>query len=103
MSWTQIKSAFTSATSTVVVDRPTRLRSLYIHNDLPGTLYVYDASAAVSVTGTKILQVEMPHRASTNNPDSVAIYIPDAGLRCEQAMFVKVSGAANCGITLFFD
>lgn len=103
MSWTQIKSAFTSATATVVVDRPTRLRSLYIHNDLPGTLYVYDASAAVSVTGTKILQLEMPHRATAGNPDSVAIYIPDAGLRCEQAMFVKVSGGANCGITLFFD
>jgi len=103
MSWTQIKSVFTNATAAVMVDRPTRLRGLYVHNDLPGTLYVYDASAAVSVTGPKILQIEMPHRAAAGNPDTVSLYIPDAGLRCEQALFVKVSGGANCGITLFFD
>jgi len=103
MSWTQIKSVFSPATAAVVVDKPIRLRGLYVHNDLPGTLYLYDASAAVSSTGPKILQMEMPHRATAGNPDTVSLYIPDAGLRFETAFFVKVSGGANCALTFFYD
>lgn len=64
---------------------------------------IYDGSAAVSTTGPLRLQVELPHRATAGNPDSVTIYIPDAGIRYEQAMFVKVSGGAGCGLTLFYD
>lgn len=103
MSWTQIKSAYCSVVSAVQVDFPSRLRSLYLHSDTSGTLYFYDASAAVSTTGPLRLRMEMPHRAAVGNPDTVTVYIPDAGIRFEQAMFVKVSGAANCGITLFYD
>lgn len=103
MSWTNIKSIFCSAVSAVVVDNPCRLRSLYLHSAASGTLYTYDGSAAVSTTGRLTMRVEIPHRAAAGNPDSVTIYIPDAGLRHEQALFVKVSGAADCGITLFYD
>lgn len=103
MSWTNIKASFCSVVSAVQVDNPCRLRSLYLHSAASGTLYFYDASAAVSTTGPLILQMEMPHRAAAGNPDTVTVYIPDAGLRFQQAMFVKVSGAANCGITLFYD
>ncbi len=103
MSWTQVKSIYCSAVSAVVVDNPCRLRSLYIHSAASGTLYTYDASAAVSTTGPLIMQLEMPHRAAAGNPDSTTIYIPDAGLRFQQALFVKVSGGAGCGITLFYD
>ena len=103
MSWTQIKSVFCSAVSAVVVDNPCRLRSLYIHSDVSGTLYTYDASAAVSTTGPMLMRLEIPHRAAAGNPDSVTVYIPDAGLRFQQSLFVKVSGGANCGITLFYD
>lgn len=103
MSWTNVKSIFCSAVSAVVVNHPCRLRSLYLHSAASGTLFVYDANAAVSTTGPLTLQMEMPHRATAGNPDTVTVYIPDAGLRHQQAMFVKVSGAANCGITLFYD
>lgn len=103
MSWTQIKSVFSGQVSAVVVDTPVRLRGLYVHNDLPGTLYLYDASAATSVTGPLIMRMEMPHRATANNPDTVSLYIPDPGFRFQSALFAKVSGAANCGITFFYD
>jgi len=103
MSWTQIRSTFAGQVSAVQVDYPTRLRGLYAHNDLPGTLYIYDASAAVSVTGPLKLRMELPHRAAAGNPDTVSLYIPDAGIRFETAMFVRVSGAANCGITFFHE
>lgn len=103
MSWTQVKSAFCSVVSAVQVNHPSRLRSLYLHSDAPGSLYFYDASAAVSTTGPLRVRFEMPHRATVGNPDTVTVYIPDAGIRFEQAMFVRVSGAANCGITLFYD
>lgn len=103
MSWTNIKATFCSVVSAVQVDNPCRLRSLYLHCAASGTLRIYDASAAVSTTGPLKLQMEMPHRAAAGNPDSVTVYIPDAGIRFETAMFVKVSGAAECGITLFYD
>jgi len=103
MSWTNIKAVFCSVVSAVVVDHPSRLRSLYMHCAVSGTLRIYDASAAVSTTGPLLLQVELPHRAAAGNPDSVTLYIPDAGIRYQQAMFVQVSGGAGCGLTLFYD
>jgi hypothetical protein len=45
----------------------------------------------------------LPHRSAAGNPDSVTLYIPDAGIRYQQAMFVQVSGGAACGLTLFYD
>lgn len=103
MSWTNIRSIFCSVVSAVQVPNPCRLRSLYLHSDAAGTLYFYDASAATSTTGPLLLKMELPHRASVGNPDTAAVYVPDAGIRFQEAMFVKVSGGANCGITLFYD
>ena len=103
MSWTQIQSTWAGQVSAVVVDKPVRLRSLYVHNDLPGTIYCYDASAATSTTGPLKLRLELPHRAAAGNPDTVAVYIPDAGISFREAFFVRVSGGANCGVTYFYD
>lgn len=101
--WTDVKSSFTTAVSAVVVDRPTRLKALYLHSAASGTAFFYDASAATSTTGPLLLQLELPHRASPGNPDTTSLLIPGAGIRFTQAMFVKVSGGAGCGITYFYD
>lgn len=103
MSWTNVQATACGQVSAVQVNAPIRLRGLYVHNDLPGTLYCYDASAAVSVTGPLLFRMEMPHRAVAGNPDTVSLFIPEAGIWFKQAFFVRVSGAANCGITFFYD
>lgn len=101
--WTDVKSSFTTAVSAVVVGRPTRLKALYLHSAVAGTVLFYDASAATSTTGSLLLQLELPHRATVGNPDTTSLLIPGSGIRFQEAMFVKVSGGSGCGITYFYD